>query len=201
MVIIKDNYDNKFEIVLKKNNFYEFFGLVYVHINKIDPFIGFDNILLSFTKNNIIYTLEHNLKSKEIYDPIIEEYNITIIEKNKSFKYYYNNNARKILVNEITNIKDTIIKLCKKEIVDDGNYIIILEDFITENIYYKCYLKAILYEYWDENDKEFVYKITYKIYNNKFYDSNSYFYNYNSYIYDYKNNFNNIIYNLKVISV
>ena len=189
MVLIVDNYSNKFEIILKSNNFYELFGSVYNYMSKSDPFIDFDNIILSFTKDDIIYNLEHNLESKTMYDSQIEEYNISIIEKNKSFKYYYNNLPKKIIVKEISNINNFIIKLCKKENLHNGNYIIILQDFITEIIYYKCYLDVIINEYWDKNEKEFAYKKAFNIYNN------------NVYIYDYKNNFNNIIYKLKVISL
>lgn len=189
MVIIKDNYDNKFEITLINNNFHELFGLVYVHMNKIDPFINFDEIILSFTNDNINYILEHNIESENKYNSLIKEYNVTIIEKNKFFKYYYNNYPKKILVNEINNINKFIIKLCKKENINNGNFLIILEDFINEKIYYKCYVNVVIYEYWDKYENEFVYKKNLEICKN------------NNYIYDYNNNFNNIIYKLNVISV
>jgi len=191
MVIIKDNYDNKFEITLINNNFHELFGLVYMHMNKIDPFINFDEIILSFTNDNINYILEHNIESEKKYNSLIEEYIITINQKNKFFKYYYNNYPKKILVNEINNINKFIIKLCKKENINEGNYLIILEDFITEKIYYKCYANVVIYEYWDKYENEFVYKKNLEFCKN----------NNNNYIYDYNNNFNNIIYKLNVISV
>ena len=191
MVIIKDNYDNKFELTLINNNFHELFGLVYVHMNKIDPFINFDEIILSFTNDNINYILEHNIESEKKYNSLIKEYNMTIIEKNKFFKYYYNNYPKKILVNEINNINNFIIKLCKKENINDGNFLIMLLDFTTEKIYYKCYVNVVIYEYWDKYENEFVYKKNLEIYKN---DNNNY-------IYDYNNNFNNIIYKLNVISV
>jgi hypothetical protein len=188
MVIITDNNNNKFEIILKINDFNEFFGLVYIYLIKLDPFIDFDDIIISFSKNNIIYTLKHNFESKQNYDLLVNEYNIEIIKK-KSFKYYYNNNPKKILINEINNINNFIIKLCTKENINEGNFIIILEDSITKTIYYKCYLNVIQNEYWDKNDKEFVYNKTFNIYN------------YNNYLYNYDNDYNIIFYKLKVVSI
>lgn len=186
MIYITDTYNNNFNIELKNNSFFELFGLVLENLKKNDPFIDFDNIQLIFTKNDILCKLENNLESKNIFDIDINKYTYNYIENYKTFKYYYKNKPKKILLHNINNINNFIKKLCKIELINNGYFQIILKDFINNKIYYKCYLDIKIIEYWDNNENEFIYKNTFEIFSD-------------NYIFDYNLDYNNIIFDLKII--
>lgn len=190
MVIVHYKLDNSININMEYYSKSELEEKVYKYIKSQDPFIDYNNIELIFKQNNLIYKLDSNIDNEQL--KYINEFYIIIKNYNNIFKYYYNNKAKKIKIQQFiidNNIINFIEELCKLEIQNEGEYNISIIDNINNKIYYKSLVKINKNSYYNSYscyDKELV---TINIYN---------FYNIEINNFNNMLNFNDIIFILNI---